>query len=321
MGNEKFLTNFVNFDEEQLNVDKKNGIICIDSSQLTTQYLDFTSKFSIQGIPLFLKDVYFEIGEESAAIFEVAISKIMNECGVNSIPYFPVFKKVKNGKLLLCSFSQDIHSLKNLIVTPGNCSFWFDKPMKKRLIVDQIHNNEWYFLEIPEIKNYLLNFMTEECFEQLIDQCLIDELVGQNDRHLTNYFFFKFDNSEKLEGIISYDNALTWIFESKAYNEKDKIGFDNNLAYFVYRTYSKKSNTGLTTRGSYADRVNKICEFFDKGLIGERQANLIKKYIESDIVSKLQKEANRCETPISPAVIDLYARVTEYLEQNLQRQL
>ena len=60
---------------------------------------------------------------------------------------------------------------------------------------------------------------------------------------------------------------------------------------------------------------------FDKAYFGEIQATLVKKYIESDIATQLKNQAQKCEKPIYPAVLDLFKRVNEYLDQQFEREL
>ena len=79
----------------------------------------------------------------------------------------------RNGKMMLCSFSQDMASIDNISFVLGNCQFWLDGKMRKAKGGGIFRDDVWYFLENAAVKKHLLKHMTDECFEQLVDSCLM----------------------------------------------------------------------------------------------------------------------------------------------------
>ena len=264
--NKDLLSKFINYEDQNIDLKRKNGIIVMSPSQ--THLVDSVnpvSRYNLKETPIYVKDFYYEMGDESAAIYEIVISKVMNDCNVNSVPYFPILRIRKNGQTNLYSFSQDIFTIKDYLFTTGASPMWREKNLIFDSAFNSSSNDIWHFVKNKKVKHFLLEYMTEECFQQLIDCCLIDELSGQIDRNLSNYFFFKTNDKNKFEGIIAIDSALTWIFDRKGYKAKKPIDFDSNLAYFVCKSYPTKSASGVLSNGSYEQRIKTIKEMFDKG--------------------------------------------------------
>ena len=317
----KIVSYFKDFDDKNMELKRENGIICIDPSQTSLEgQRGEVLIYRLKGVPIFVKDFYAEIGEENAVIYEAVVSKVMNDCGVNSAPYFYSLKKDKENEYSkLCAFSQSVFDVDGITAFGGD---EFVKFVVGTWLEDYKPDDFWYFVENPKVKPIFLQHMTEECFEQLVDLCLFDELAGIVDRHFRNYYFYKLNpESKKFDGIINIDSAMTWIFSSKGYRKNAQIDFDCNFSYFTYKSFLKITAVGEFSEYSYEESIKRIKKLFNKGVFGERQARLVKNFIESDIASQLKSGAEKTNRTMSKAVIDLYERVNEYLDQNLQRQL
>ena len=301
------ISNFVDYNNAT-HLKRQGDVIFTHPSQ--TKFIEdrcYISFYMLDGTPVYIKD-YWDIGKEDSAIYEIVVSHVMNECGVNSVPYYPILVDNKKKGFSLSSFCQDLESIKNIeftqaadTVTPG---------------VRLFTKNMWDFITREGVKQYLLAFMTLECYEQLKSECVFDEITGMSDRHFGNYFFYKMDpKSKKYDGIINIDSALTWIFATKNYQVQNLAEFEINFGFFQYLDYDAVSALSLSN-GSYEQRINKIKQLFDKGYLGERQAKLIKKYLDCDLPARFRKESERCGLKTNEAVVDFYSRTNEYLDKN-----
>ena len=137
----------------------------------------------IDGVPFVLKKGSFERFSLADFITELHMGGVYNDLGVNSAEYYPMYlyNDQHNYRTVQLA-SQDLKKLDGIeLVTP-------------RAILDNIftfgYTDSWKVLYSFKIKDQLLEYMTEECFDKMIQMFLLDTLTAQGDRHNKNFFFY-----------------------------------------------------------------------------------------------------------------------------------
>lgn len=255
------------------------------------------------GIPFYAKDIY---GKYS--IQAMCASKMYRDLGINTPPIYPIHTgKVHSAGNDIAIMSQDVRSIKEFFAEQLFRTTEFKK-FRSRLGFNDFFNNKWEFLLNENTKRKCLQFMTEECYNQILDMCIVDELRTDKDRGPDNFFLYKNLNSELYEGVIVIDLDLVHALTCKHPNKTD---FSSWSAYSQYSTFIPLG--GLDQAKPYEDRIIDMIQTIKQGKFSERHVNLIKRYLNFDFAGLMRKECKSLPLKkYSTCLYETYARLGEY---------
>ncbi len=169
------------------------------------------------------------------------------------------------------------------------------------------------------LKQYLLNYMTEDCYNQYTSLFLIDTLRTETDRNPNNLFFYKTDNSDKYSGIIAIDHTLTRL-PSKIYHISDSI-FD--FEKFLYHEFLSTQNAILQSKDSFKNRHDSLCDLLHSGKLSNSNIETLKKALQFDLPGEIKKVGKHYNIPSSIVEKKYYSneRLWEYNQTHIGKEL
>ena len=188
---------------------------------------------------------------------------------------------------------------------------------------DYSFDSKWAMITQEDFKNDLLSIMTENCYNQLINIFLLDELRMDFDRHYNNYIFYKRPGSKKYEGIIPFDLEQVTPF---VLMNNEGLEFDKNFGFhYLINKLEYDSQTAieyLEDNKTYADRIIDIIELIQHGYLSDKSIKILKKEIEYDFPKGV---VDVCQNPYlkecKDLVYDVYSRIWEYNRDTIGREL
>ena len=141
---------------------------------------------------------------------------------------------------------------------------------------------KWQLFYDKGLENLFLQFMTPECFEQLQNMFLADELRTDIDRHNKNYFLYKRKGSDKYEGIIVVDLDQMIICN---YCGTDRRDFESFLIF----PYESATPQMQIDNVSYGQRVKDIRELIQDGALSDGNIEMLKILLGYDFPKEIRK--------------------------------
>jgi len=295
---------FVNF--ENLGLPTKRSFYCLNSKSIE-DFNPYKYQFcrTVSDIPC-----HFKMWRMPESIMAISMSKLYNEAGVLTPPIHPLLIKDKKAKY---TFGQDINSIKGIEVQQRNKIESFriiayrnyeDKPRSK-----------WKVINDQTLKSRFLEFMTEECLDELINLHLVHELTTQFDGHAGNDFLYKKPDSDKYEGVITIDLEET---TAATIQNNQKVSFDEFLnTPSSYCTIDDNIDNFRT----HPQRLEILKDLIQSGKLKKSQINVMRRALNYDL-PKTIKELYSLDYrfQIKP-IYETYSHLWEYNRKELQDEL
>lgn len=274
-------------------------------------------KYKIDNIPAYLKYKY-DTNFDYQHAYSIATSKIYNGLGLINSQVFPIHRmlQAKQGAIYRpATITQDIRSIKSIRSTLGaDAEFLENAPATK-----DDFKNKWSILYNKDLRDYYLQYMTEDCFDDFINYFLLGELRTDDDGHAYNYFFYKSTPHErKFEGFIPIDmdegSEIMDLVENKgAFNQ-----FLHCCYYSSYTPFLFKQDLDF----NYKERLTKIKELIHSGHLTQKQIDFLRRAINYNLP---QEYLNACKKynfgkDVSEKV-DGLKYLWDYNHKNLDREL
>lgn len=240
---------------------------------------------------------YKYIGDLQDNFQQLASSDLFNHIGIITPPLF-LTKSQFTGQY--AQISQDIKWLPLIECNQGAYIMQIGSLFNKyaRSAIDK-----WHILYNPELRDYFLTFMTEDCFEKFIDMFLVDELRSEGDRHCFNYFLYKTTYEGKFDGLIPIDFDLVAILNMEDYLTKESFN------RFLHKKYYSKTPLTSVVKCNHENNIRNIKKLLDDDKLSQGNIKTIKKALDFDFPGCANKyadhyganefEKNRVYTPLS----------------------
>lgn len=281
---------FLDLDSKKL--PRENGVIIKSPRNISKVPDDCYKIFRIYKKDYFCKT----IGDIEDNLQAIASSHLFNEIGVLSPPIY-VLKENENYECY-SQISQSVY------LPEFDCSLlpceigYYDR----LLSTSKGRTDNWCILYDRLYKDYFLTFMTPECLEELINMFLIDELRTESDRHMKNYFLYKNKGSKKFNGVIAIDHDLISLIDTDCIYQK-------LFKSFLKHKYWSNSPTLNCVYISYEDRIKRLRQMLDDGVLSEENVTALKDALTFDFPGKIKetgeyynvkkRKVNGIYTPIS----------------------
>ena len=179
-----------------------------------------------------------------------------------------------NEEECLYTLSQDVQSAKSLeSISAHMCNEY------KSILEEHCnHFYKWDILYNKTLHAHLLQIMTQDCLDDIINLFLLDEIRTDVDRHYGNYFLYKSPNSQKFEGIMPIDMEEG---EICYYSAKDFDKFVNGQ----YRSFLLSERIDYL---SYADRLKQLRQEITKGNLPSKQIKFLRDCLNYDLPKKIK---------------------------------
>lgn len=268
---------FQNLEKEKLSTSR--GILLYDDK--TIKYPDNISwderEFSQNTLVEVLKKPYYMKNFYTTLSYvDMASSQMYNDLGLICPPVHMLSVPNKNNTQII---TQDVGSVEGIEVAIASNSiveeevFSFEKEI----------NNKWDTLYNKRIKNELLEYMTKECFDQLITMHILDEIRSEADRHLGNYFFYKHIGKEKFEGVIPIDNEFARVVF-------DGVCTQDDFEKFLKSEYTTPTPLMSHDKISYAERMKNLKNVINSGALSKEQIDIIKRAVNYDLPGAIKNQ-------------------------------
>lgn len=149
---------------------------------------------------------------------------------------------------------------------------------------------KWQVFYDRSLEENMLQFMTEDCLEQLKNIFLADEMRTDIDRHVKNYFFYKRKGSDKYEGIIVIDLDLMAIYR---YCGVSKDDFDS----FLFYPYRSATPQIVEDNECYMQRMKDMRELLQDGVLNEGNIKVLKSMLQTDFPKEIKKVCKKQKLP------------------------
>ena len=279
----------------------ENGVIKLNNgfSELESTYTSNVQTTTHNKTIFYTKD----IDNLGVALQSIATSRLYSKLGINTPEIY--LSKSRQGKLK--TLSQDVSSLDGLI---SQIAMQCPEVRKKRHAYGEFFYNffKWQVFLDPSTQRKMKEYMTDECYNKLLNIIIADELRTDSDRHACNYFLVKHPETSKYHDIIPIDFDLCQIILAKVKTEKDFQSFISEKVY-TSATPTGASDNLLT----YSKRIEDLRNLLQAGNIPEEQINFIRTYLNT----RLSDEIQNIETPsqlqyCKASTHDTFAILEEY---------
>lgn len=303
-------------DLDKINLDRSDKGYILNDDQITIipekKRMFFSSdveRCKVSGKSFYLKRVNpFE--EELNGVNEMALGNAYNDLGVNSVVGYPVLQNKGHRYDTVKMLTQDVCKLKGLDVEIGSKVLSeLDKkyPYKR--------TSSWEIVRNSRVKGDLLEIMTEECYNKLVNMHLLDNLTTNCDRHSNNYFFVKSKGSDKWEDIVTIDHEYLGVVEYECVGGNTYECIEN----YVKNKHSMIMPMDTHKELSHSHRIKSINQMIDKGKLSDQNIALLRNATEYDLLGAYDKILNKYQ--INSETLDYYRRLIdglwEYNRKNL----
>jgi hypothetical protein len=170
--------------------------------------------------------------------------------------------------------TQDVHKVPNIY----NATMPFHIHHFQRIHCSNKYNSSIEILYNKSLREQMLEFMSENCLNELSNLIIADELRTESDRHMRNLFLYKTTPNGKFDGVIAIDNEMGAIF---CYN-------DLPFKLFVQNKYSSASIIGNTYYSSYPERIKTLYKLISNNQLSAEQIQLIKEELSFDFPKEIR---------------------------------
>lgn len=306
---EDLLKYFENLEETHRK--NKGGVVSLDKKNTEVYDLDDHFKTKRYGVIIDGKHYFAKGISDVRSIAEIASSRMYNEIGIPTppvnvveLPKQGVFQRPQNVII-----NPNVRNIKGLQFT--SATDFFRREDVTRFVFDSVNSKfKWAPLYDNSFRRFFEQYMTRECYDQLIALMLADELRSERDRHTGNYFFYKKKDSNIFEGVIPIDNEMMAIADSERFED------------FLYVPYTSPTITGISDKKDYASRVRDIKDLIQDGVLSESQIALIRRELDFDL-DKVAKEVGKKSVFRSDRkkAYDLISELTEYNRNEIGKEL
>lgn len=311
-------------DFEKMDLPNDNGIILEDKDKV--KWLDDYEGRSHNSIS------YYKVGDNNMFVkscldmsdrpsyrylSELLGSKIYEDNGVNCVRSYPFirFNDIDKKRRPICSATEDLCKIPNLIASN-------DKTFLRNDLLDLVYNiqsrkyddimhDEWLIIRNEADKQYLLKFMTKECYEQLVDVIILEPLFFSFDRFGgDNLFFVKSPYADKWEGVvlidlesINFDVIKT--FYHGSVNKFLNCCFTDEVDYYTPQN--------ILIHNTHPERLKSLKQLIKEGGVTPRQKRLIKGVLYTNITGELNSILDKYNLGENKKVSKVYS---EFWERN-----
>ena len=252
---------------------------------------------------------------------EIASSKMYGKLGIITPPVYFMKRKGLIEKYP-CRISQDALLLDGLHCEPTLNI----KPLQDLPIEMSTKLNPYEILYDKNIKEHLLQIMTEECFLELVNIFLAGDLRTDADMHPDNYFLYKEECQDKFTGVMPIDLEHSQAILKKAYKKDDFSDFAKYKKFdscipFTYGHYGLLKQGHYYT-GTHNDRLRNIVSLIQSGKLDHSQIDFIKSTINYDLPKSMREIcAKHSFNKGQVHSADSVARLWDYNRQVLEKEL
>lgn len=286
---------FLNLDNE--NLIRHNNVIIEDQAAISTY------SYNSDIIHICGEDFFTKYSGDLCDTFQpIASSELFNNSGILTPP---IFVTKPNGISSYSQIAQDVRlPIFSECIPAGSIGEYID------LITQPFPSEDkWEILRNPKIREYFLEFVTEDCLNQIVSAFLIDELRSECDRHINNYFLYKLPGSTKYNGIILIDHDNVGILD-----HVNATSFD----YFLRDKYTSNSPSAKCIHASHSEGIKNIRKLLDKGLLTEKNIFSLRSALKFDLGQKVKDLGKKYkETPENTNMI--YTPLSFLWEYNRQQ--
>lgn len=299
-------------DLEKNNHLHKGGSISFDKNRMDIidnidAYGNGTYEIIIDGTRYYAKDI-----SEIRSIAEIASSQMYNDLGITTPPVSTIElpKTGLFGKTKTKLINQDVKSIRGLQFIQA-VDFFRIPEVTNYLYTRGMSNDKWNALYDSDVRRFYEQYMTRECFNDVLALMLADELRSERDRHGYNYFFYKTRDTDKLQGVVPIDNEMMSIADYQEFDE------------FLYSPYKASNLIGMEERQrEYVSRLRDIKEIIQDGVLSTSQINLIRREINYDLPKVVKEVGHKTAFKKDRTqAYDLISRLWEYNHKELDREL
>ena len=212
------------------------------------------------------------------AIASVASSKMYREIGIATPPVFLLKNRNKTNAQTIQQNASEILGLASVLAQND-----LEYAKINRRVFGKF---KWEMFYDAELQNTFLNFMTPDCFEQLQNIFLVDEIRTDMDRHLGNYFFVKRKESSKYEGVVAIDLEQMVIYNFCGTTKDD---FSN----FLVTPYASATPHQAIDEASYFQRVQQLRETIQDGVLSQNNIQVLVDALKYDFPAEIKKTAKQ----------------------------
>lgn len=177
---------------------------------------------------------------------------------------------------------------------------------------------QWKALYFKDVRDVFLKYMTPQCFDELVGECLMAELRTDIDRNFENQLLYKRRGGDKYEGVIPIDFENVDILKHIGNGKVDKSKFVS----FLVTPYTTATMTGGLSWGGYASRLKDIKEVISDGMVSKENIAKLKDYLNYDMRGEILKtyKGEECSKTIK-SVAQMYDMLWEYNRKELDKEL
>lgn len=334
MGNIKVKNLLTRFEDYQVN--KKNGFFIEDGKIIKPSpsekcFFD-VKQYLFDNKKTYVKDTGIACMQE--LFNEIFLGRVYNASGINSVYAYPLYAidytricEDDSCKYIESIMTEDVESLGVTVVKASDFFKEHRAYMILKFLKDKSEFEQKYATIInSDLKEYLLQYMSAECLDQLNNLFDGATLFGSSDVHDGNYFFYKVDpNSDKFDGVIGIDNENIFATQSVhgfAKNESVKESFYKYLdtPYSMYLPMSSyQLNYLMVNDDTHKNRISNLNNLIANGLLNDGQIDVIRKLVAYDCEKEIKTILNqypgiKCDNRI----LDMIKYLNEYNRENLE---
>jgi len=279
---------FTNLDNVKL--ERENNLIILEENECIDKNNDNLNFYILDDKVFYSKRTYTPYttlqAKSSAKLYSV-----------NGILCPPIYLGKEKESHTLTQITEDITGLKELAYCEHPSRFSPYYQLQKKL-----NYSSNVFKSAVKIKNKFQNIMTDECFNDLTNMFLIDELRSEADRNSGNYYLYNFKDSDKYSGVAVFDFDLAQVLKLKIQNRED-------FKHFLGVSYLSFGLQLEPEFKNYYDRIMTIKKYILSGKATDSNIDTIRKTLEVDYPADIkntgeefqfdEEEINKAYTPIS----------------------
>lgn len=311
-----YLQNF-----EEMNLPNVQGVLLedddriklISESHYTNNPLSYYEVDNKHG--LFVKK-FLDCKDKNSSryISELLNARILERNEINCVRTYPFIKKsdAECGEDFTCVGSEDLTRLKGIQLSDDN-EFLMDLPWQifkhdKSTKAQDDYLNEWLIVTSPQIKDFLLSHMTEECYDDLVILMIADRLLYNFDRFgsARNLFFAKEDCEEKIQTVVPIDLECI---------DFDSLGFFflNTVNKFMKNFYTEPIQMttahGASVCMTYLEYLDSLKSLIKSGHLSDRQMKFINNVLSLDIQKEICDILSKYNLDINDSVLKIYGEM------------
>lgn len=266
-------------DLQNIKLTRDKGIILKDKNiKYLKEDKHNISIYQIDQRPYFVKE-----WEGLQSIHAISASTMYNNIGVITPPIDLLRNPSSHAEHEdgLWEITQSIYSIPTIDAIPASkiLNRFFNETQRN-------YESTWNFLTNRQIKQNFLSVMTKECYEELINMVLLDELRAEIDRHSDNYFLIKPRGTERYTGVIAIDMGNSELAHCPPTTQ-------NQFNNFLYRLYPSYTLTGQEDHASYLERINTIRDLLQSGQLSSSNIKTLRAGVNYDYPKEMKSTCKR----------------------------